>query len=897
MSALHLHRLVRATLCALLAANLWGCLDEDDPTAAQDGGQTHFFDACGPSGCDGPDRGPPSQDDAAQPPATTCLRSFVYRPAEGHSPAEVTLAGSFEDWRASLPMQRRADGRFLVETALAEGPHRYKFVVDGEWLADPDNPRREEDGQGGENSLIEHACPFEPECLDDARCPAQAPLCRDYTCRTVEEACQCPEGLQCDAQGHCVEAPECDEATPCEAPLVCRAGRCAPECLDDGDCTEGDLCRELQCLTPECADDTQCDPLAQRCDGALCVEKRCATQIFTYDPQGIDWDAVHLAGDFTAWEAEWISMEWRPELGLWTARVDLENGSYLYKFVLSRGAEQTWIVDPASIEAVEDGFGGQNSVRQVLCSDEPGASQCGDVGDFDWRDAVMYFALTDRFHDSDGQRDPVPGVSDGAQASGQYVGGDLQGLTAKLGYLEDLGVSALWMSAPYKNRDLPGAAVDPHADPHIYSGYHGYWPKPENIDYSDPQNPSPRPQVESRIGSAADLHALVDGAHARGIHVLFDYVMNHVDADSGLYRAHPDWFVHRDDGSLVLCGPENLWDDPYWSLRCAFTDYLPPFDFENAQARAWSIADALWWAQEFGIDGYRLDAIKQVPLRWLQDLRAALNQAFPDPSGGRFYLVGETFTYDDRDLLKSYVDPQTLLDGQFDFPFKARACEALFRPEGSLEHFAQWMGGNDSFYGPGALMTTWIGNHDVPRPIHFASGQIPNCREGSHPGNGWAPASFPQPQDAAPYERLALTYAVMFTNPGIPLLYYGDEIGLAGGGDPDNRRPMIWEDAQLNPHQRALRETVAALGRIRAENKVLARGRRISLQTHSGAWLYRMTGCGEASPDVTVALNKTEAAVSLNLPAGAYEDLLSGAQVGGGPLTVPGRSFLLLRSL
>ena len=106
---------------------------------------------------------------------------------------------------------------------------------------------------------------------------------------------------------------------------------------------------------------------------------------------------------------------------------------------------------------------------------------------------------------------------------------------------------------------------------------------------------------------------------------------------------------------------------------------LASLDFYNAEARAWSIADAIWWAKEYNLDGYRLDAIKHVPLSWLTDLRQALNEEFTDPAGGRFYLVGETFDYGNRDLLKSFVDPDTMLDGQFDFPFKAQACSCALQ--------------------------------------------------------------------------------------------------------------------------------------------------------------------------------------------------------------------------
>ncbi|MCB9594495.1 MAG: hypothetical protein H6719_17315 [Sandaracinaceae bacterium] len=627
----------------------------------------------------------------------------------------------------------------------------------------------------------------------------------------------------------------------------------------------------------------------------------CNEITFTYRNPGAS--TVWVSGSFTpraGMPAAWATNPSEGALemvndgsGNWELTTLIEPfGRHEYKLIID-GTD--WIPDPNATEFVDDTFGGQNSVIYVC------TTGCGELADFDWRDAVMYFAMVDRFSDSDGRSDPVAGVTDGdarTGPSGQYEGGDLPGATNRLGYLADLGVTAVWLSAPYDNRDLAGAAIDPSSDSHTYSGYHGYWPSPPNIDYSDPFNPSPRPVVESRIGGPAALRTFVDTAHTtmgadgRPMRVLFDYVMNHVDIESGLYRAHPDWFARR-DGRLPLCGPENLWDDPYWGTRCAFTDYLPAFDFENAAPRNWSVNDALWWAREYDLDGYRLDAIKHVPLSWLQDLRTRLNSEITDPVGGRFYLVGETFAYDDPDLLRRYVDPDTLLDGQFDFPMKARLCEAVFRPEGDLGGFASWMDANDTFYGATSIMTTWVGNHDIPRSIHFASGEITSCREGSNPGNGWdwRPS---QPTDAAPYERLGVAFAIMMTSPGIPLIYYGDEIGLAGGGDPDNRRMMPWSDSELNPHQIALRGRVRALARLRASNRAITRGRRRTLSADRDTWVYAMGGCGDSAPDVTVAINRADTGRSVSIPAGSYTDLLSGATVSGGSVSLGPRSFLIL---
>ncbi len=582
---------------------------------------------------------------------------------------------------------------------------------------------------------------------------------------------------------------------------------------------------------------------------------------------------------------------------VWELEAALAAGIHRYKLIV----DGQWLSDTSNPDAEDDGYGGFNSVYR--CEDR--AASCGAPQDFDWRDTVMYFAMTDRFFDSDGQASPVPGVTDGDAArgsSGQYEGGDLAGVRAKLPYLVDLGVTSLWLSAPFENRDSAGAGI---SDNKQYSGYHGYWPSPANISYADPDAPSPRPAVESRIGDDRDLHALVDTAHAarsangHGIKVLFDYVMNHVDAQSGVFSAHPEWFAYDGDRFRLCgedCGGGSCWDDAYWGTRCAFTEYLPPLDLYNDRARAWSVSDAIWWAKEYGIDGYRLDAIKHVPLAWLTDLRTRLNRELSGPDGDRFYLVGETFDYFDRDLLKRFIDPDTMLDGQFDFPLKRQLCEAVFSPAGGLASLDAFLRGNDRFYDRddrAAIMTTWIGNHDIPRAIHFADWTFGNCTEGSHAGNAWQ-ASFAQPTDAVPYERLALAFAVMLTNPGIPLIYYGDEIGLAGGGDPDNRRMMPWDDSTLNPHQRALRSAVKRLAHLRATYQALGRGARTTLSVSGDTWVYRMGGCGAAFEEVIVAINRADDARVVSVPVGSYMDQMTNTTIEGGEVSLLPRQFMVL---
>jgi len=862
--------------------------------------------------------------------AERCLHSFTLR-EQGVSLSEVRVAGDFERsaWAGEVPM-RRVEGRnatlWVAELELEEGRYAYKFIADGQWMEDPNASGSIPDGLGAQNSELVHSCPTSVDCTLDEDCEgsSEGEYCVGGSCRASAEplSCdRCSEDQRCELfTGLCLEAPQpqCDDQRPCAEPLICVEGSCQPECQADADCGEGERCVELSCVTPSCRALDQvdelgplglsegCDVLEESCDGLSCQPRACQEQLFIFDPslypQRIPDPSLivsaHVAGSFNAWAEEPSQGGWpltRLDDGRWYTRRPLDNGDYEYKFVLNFGERLEWVEDLSAERLVNDGQNGQNSAREVSCSAEQSGGRCGPLDEFRWDDSIMYFVMVDRFFDSDGAAQPVDGATGGAAAtgpSGQYEGGDLNGVREKLPYLQSLGVNTIWLSAPYENRDEVGAAIDRSADPHIYSAYHGYWPSPADIDYSEPMNPSPTPLVESKIGSAEDLDALVSASHEGGVKVLFDYVMNHVDINSGLYQAHPEWFARR-DGQIALCGPDNLWDDPYWGTRCAFTDYLPPFDFDQEEARRWSVLDALWWAERFQIDGYRLDAIKHVSLDWLLDLREALSERISEPAGGRFYLVGETFAYDDRELLRSFVEPSTLLDGQFDFPYKARLCEALFRPEGRLDSFASWSQENDGYYGAGALMTTWIGNHDIPRPIHFASGQIDNCRQGSFPGNGWSD-QFAQPTDAAPYERLGLAFTVMLTGPGIPLIYYGDEVGLAGGGDPDNRRLMPWGDEALNEHQLKLRGLVQQLSAARARYPVLSRGRRLTLSADQDTWLYRAVGCGAGADEVTVALNRADSPRSVQLPQGSYLELLSGERLEGGARELSARSALLL---
>lgn len=545
----------------------------------------------------------------------------------------------------------------------------------------------------------------------------------------------------------------------------------------------------------------------------------------------------------------------------WEADVELDDRQFVeYKYVIDGG---DWVLDPLNRSQLPDGKGNVNSVVQADCGCQQDA--------FDWRDAILYFVFVDRFNDGDsGNNSQVANVPWEAN----YQGGDLAGVTQKIesGYFEDLGINVLWLTSPFDNSDAPGLG----ADGRNYSGYHGYWPRDME-------------KIDSHVGTTTDLTQLVDAAHSRDIKVILDYAMNHVHDQSPLYSEHNDWFWPNSNGNGgdCVCGDGCSWEGDD-GRRCWFRNYLPDFNFSNPDARNWSVDNAIKWIKDTGIDGYRLDAIKHIENSWLYDLRKRVREEIESVSGERFYMVGETYSPDPY-LISSYVDPLAQLDGQFDFPLRAELSRIILRRSGSMNELASFLNNNADVYHPGAIMSTFIGNHDLPRVIHAAedaplfgdwdSGQ--NRAWDNKPG---------QPNYRAPYERMGLAFAFLLTSPGIPLIYYGDEIGLAGAGDPDNRRFMTWDT--VNEHQEWLRSFLSTLTTLRAEEVALRRGTREVLRATTDTIVYKMVS---GNSTIIVALNRgDEARHAEGVPGGSYTNLLSSDAVTL-PLSLPPRSVAVLK--
>jgi glycosidase len=251
-------------------------------------------------------------------------------------------------------------------------------------------------------------------------------------------------------------------------------------------------------------------------------------------------------------------------------------------------------------------------------------------------------------------------------------------------------------------------------------------------------------------------------------------------------------------------------------------------------------------------------------------------------------MVGETFT-GDKGTIAYYVDPFAMLDGQFDFPLRNALVSSLLIRSANMYDLEGFLAGNDGYYGAG-IMSTFVGNHDVPRSIHFAQ-DTPIWTDAWAGGKEIAWNNQPGlPSETSAFERMANGFSLIFTLPGVPLIYYGDEIGLPGAGDPDNRRFMQWSG--YSPGQTMLKNHIAKLAEIRAAHPALRRGTRSTLGVANDWLVYSMTTSGD---EVFVAMNRGDGTATVDgLPSGNLTDLVDDSSHSGPGVSVPPRTTRIL---
>lgn len=485
----------------------------------------------------------------------------------------------------------------------------------------------------------------------------------------------------------------------------------------------------------------------------------------------------------------------------------------------------------------------------------------------DWYDGIVYSLFVDRFFDGDTTRnDPIddPELADRVN----FAGGDLVGVMRRIdeGYFEKVGVNALWLSPIY---DAPEAAYFEHIEPRRkYSGYHGYWPiHPERI--------------EQRFGKAGVFKYVVEKAHANDLRILLDFVSNHVHEEHSWFKENPQWF-----GTLELPdGRKNLRLFDEYRLTTWFDEFLPSFDFPSNPDAVEVVTDnAVWWLEEFNVDGYRHDAVKHVPNFFWRRLTEKIHDKFSDRE---IYQIGET--YGSHRLIGSYVNPGQL-DGQFDFNLLHVMQSVFGTGRTGFTVLDDALHESLKVYGPVHLMGNLIGNHDKVRFMALADNSIP---EGENPKE-WGWQNEVTVQDTMSYHKVRAATAFTMTIPGVPFIYYGDEIGMTGAGDPDNRRMMRFGD-QLTPIEKRHFAAMQQLCQIRKDHPALKFGDLLTLHVAEKTYAFARVHFDET---LVVAFNMTDQPQTLTLAIDAlqrtrFADVISGESLTGhdGELSVAVKPF------
>ena len=448
---------------------------------------------------------------------------------------------------------------------------------------------------------------------------------------------------------------------------------------------------------------------------------------------------------------------------------------------------------------------------------------------FTWHDAIIYSALIDRFDDGDKSLDK-PIIHDSLFDKANYMGGDFQGLINKFndGYFDSLGITTLWISPVYENTD---SAFREYPKPHRwFSGYHGYWPVRAR-------------EVENEFGSMGKLKELISDAHKHNVKVLLDIVAHHVHKDHPYFKEHRNWFGHLKlpDGRLNI----RMWDEH--RLTTWFEPFMPSFDFINSQAAVNAVTnDAIWWLKETGADGFRQDAVKHIPNNFWRALTKKLEQEVEIPEQKEVFQMGETFG--SYDLVKSYVN-NGQLPAQFNFNLYDVAIPTFLNQNASFEQLDKEIKKGLYIFGEDNLMGNIMDSQDKDRFMAYADSDLiindPNSIE-----IGWN--NSPKVDYKSSYKKERLYLAYLLSIPGIPTIFYGDEIGMTGAADPDNRRMMRF-GGQLTSNEKENLAEVRKLIHLRNDHPALRYGDYYSLKADTNIFVYTRSDMNER---VLVVLNK-----------------------------------------
>lgn len=341
--------------------------------------------------------------------------------------------------------------------------------------------------------------------------------------------------------------------------------------------------------------------------------------------------------------------------------------------------------------------------------------------DFDWDEAVVYFMMTDRFFDGNESNNTASGTDTYGDNPGLYHGGDFAGVTAKLDYLQDLGVNTIWLTPIVKN--IAGVTVTDEGkeDVPYNAAYHGYWAS----DFT---------KLNPTMGTTEEFKTMISEAHKRGMRIMVDIVVNH--AGYGTESTFADML--RDKS--VSEGDIKSWQSG-----------LPDFATEKADVRAKLVEWQTSWMKDYGVDYFRVDTVKHVDSTTWAALKNSTTEVNPS-----FKMIGEYYGAGYASNGSTLGSGQ--MDADLDFDFNDQATSFV---SGNISSVEKFLSARNSALNNAYMTGQFLSSHDEDG---FKASLIN--------GKGYT-------EDEATSAALAAA-TLQLTAKGIPVIYYGEEVGLSG---------------------------------------------------------------------------------------------------------------------
>ena len=443
--------------------------------------------------------------------------------------------------------------------------------------------------------------------------------------------------------------------------------------------------------------------------------------------------------------------------------------------------------------------------------------------DFDWDEAVVYFMMTDRFFDGNESNNTASGTDTYGDNPGLYHGGDFAGVTAKLDYLQDLGVNTIWLTPIVKN--IAGVTVTDEGSEDVpyNAAYHGYWAS----DFT---------KLNPTMGTTEEFKTMISEAHKRGMRIMVDIVVNH--AGYGTESTFADML--RDKS--VSEGDIKSWQSG-----------LPDFATEKAEVRAKLVEWQTSWMKDYGVDYFRVDTVKHVDSTTWAALKNSTTEVNPS-----FKMIGEYYGAGYASNGSTLGSGQ--MDADLDFDFNDQATSFV---SGNISSVEKFLSARNSALNNAYMTGQFLSSHDE-------DGFKASLMNGKQ-----------YTEDEATSAALVAA-TLQLTAKGIPVIYYGEEVGLSGLNNypyQTNRYDMDFSKATKDnvtyQHYKNL------LSIRNAYTDVFARGSRTAVAS-SDEECYDVVSRSYGGTTLYVGMNIKDTAkevkVPVSLAAGTeVKDLYSGA--------------------